>query len=95
MTKNLRDAMPREFSGGEYDDDRASKYADVEVVREFDAAKPSERWPGKHKHVFTWVVLANDYAVGWNENPGRGWSFPIVPCQPEQVATPQRRMREA
>lgn len=95
MAKTLREAMPREFSGGEYAEDRAQKFADVEVVREFNATKPSERWPGKHKNVFSWVALANGYAVGWNENPGRGWSFPVVPYRPDEGAPPQKRNREA
>lgn len=78
MTKTLKQVMPQEFSGGEYRDDRAQLYADVEVVREYDGTKHGEGWPGKHKNVYCWVALANGYAVGWNENPARGWSFPVI-----------------
>lgn len=77
-TKSLREAMPPEFSGCEYRTDRAQRFADVKVVKEFDATKPDQRWPGKQKNVFYWVALANGYAVGWNENPSKGWSFPII-----------------
>lgn len=81
MAKTLKQALPPEFSRGEYELARAQRYADVEVVREFDGTKTTERWPGKHKHVYFWVSLVNGYAVGWNENPGRGWSFPVVPYE--------------
>nr|WP_192963471.1 hypothetical protein [Pseudomonas fluorescens]CEK42312.1 hypothetical protein PQBR57_0359 [Pseudomonas fluorescens SBW25] len=95
MAKTLREAMPREFGGGEHAEDRAQKFAGVEVLKEFKSTKPSERWPGKHKNVFSWVALANGYAVGWNESPGRGWSLPVVQYRPDKVAPPQKRMREA
>lgn len=35
-------------------------------------------WPGKHKFVWSWYVLNNGHAVGWNENPSRGWTFPVI-----------------
>ncbi len=77
--RTLKDAMPHEFVGGEYVDAPALKLRDVAVVAEYrmygGVWKP---WPGIHKHVFAWVVLANGKAVGWNENPNRGWSFPVI-----------------
>jgi hypothetical protein len=30
----------------------------------------------KEKYVYNWCKLENGYAVGWNENPARGWSYP-------------------
>ena len=36
-----------------------------------------KRWPSKEKFVFNWVILENNIAIGWNENPSRGWSFPV------------------
>ena len=73
--KTLKDyATPYRFH--EFDDTRAWKFRDIEVVREVDGTK--EGWPGTHKNVFTWWVLENGYAVGWNENPAIGWSFPVV-----------------
>lgn len=74
--RTLRDWAPYEFSeSGEFEDQRSFKYLDVHVDKEFDSRdKP---WPGKHKNVLNWCLLENGYAVGWNENPSRGWSFPI------------------
>jgi hypothetical protein len=68
----LKDSMPYEFVGCEFDTTRAYKMKDVEVVSEHLC-----NWIGKEKHVFHWVKLANGYAVGFNENPARGWSFPV------------------
>jgi hypothetical protein len=68
--KTLRDAMPREFLNSA---SAALKFADVEVVEEKEFG-----WPGPHKNVIFWVVLANGAAVGWNENPSIGWSFPLI-----------------
>ena len=77
-TKTLRDCIPLEWvSEGEK---RRAPFlrdnADVAVVREVDGCV--EAWPGKHKNVLHWYVLANGYAVGWNESPSHGWSFPVV-----------------
>ena len=68
----LIDAMPEEFARY-HTDERAHRYADVEVVSEYRFG-----WPGPQKNVHYWVELENGYAVGWNENPSRGWSFPVV-----------------
>jgi hypothetical protein len=62
--------------GCEYVDTPAGKMKDVEVVQEYSFM--SKRWPGKHKNVYSWCVLANGKAVGWNESPSRGWSFPVI-----------------
>ena len=32
---------------------------------------------GKHKKITYWFELSNGYAVGLNENPARGMSFPV------------------
>jgi hypothetical protein len=76
--KTLRDVMPNELT--EWPDVRAYKMLDVKVEAEHghpfdDDGVP---WIGTHKNVFYWVELENGYAVGWNENPARGWSFPVV-----------------
>lgn len=80
----LRDWVPKEFFN-EYRDCAAYKHLDVEVVEQYgvqyidgqfvDSSKP---WIGKEKNVQNWCVLANGRAIGWNENPGRGWSFPMI-----------------
>ena len=72
--KTLRDVMPEEFRR-EYMDAPSYKFLDILVTSEFMGTK---RWPGVQKNVYFWVILKNGYAVGWNENPGRGWSFPAV-----------------
>jgi hypothetical protein len=74
----LRDSMPHEFVGGEYHDTQAYGMRDVPVVREVYARDYFTKWPGKQKNVYFWVVLANGKAVGFNENPSKGWSFPVI-----------------
>lgn len=71
----LKDALPKEFLT-EFQDTEAYKYAEIEVLTEVDSRVIA--WPGTHKNVNFWVALANGKAVGWNENPARGWSFPVV-----------------
>ena len=77
----LRDAAPYEFAT-EHVDCQAQRFASVEVVRQHPADPLSDNamkpWPGSHRNVHVWWELANGYAVGWNENPSRGWSFPVV-----------------
>ena len=70
--KTLEQFLPEELHY-EYQDTTAFKLKDVEVIEE-----KAFGWPGKHKHVTVWYVLKNGKAVGWNENPGRGWSFPVI-----------------
>jgi hypothetical protein len=72
----LREVLPPEFLSGEYDDTRAFKMRDVFAIRTVDARE--QPWPGSHKFVNYWYPLTNGYAVGWNENPQKGWSFPVI-----------------
>lgn len=77
--KALKDALPYEFMRGEYDDTPAYEMQDVRVTAVHDTDEwNSPEWPGKHKHIVVWFELENGYAVGWNENPSRGWSFPVI-----------------
>lgn len=57
--------------------DKAYKFKDLKVIKEFfgDTFKP---WPGTHKNVHYWILLENGIAVGLNENPARGLSFPFI-----------------
>lgn len=77
--KTLKDVMPYEFSQ-QYLFTPSHKYLDVEVTAVHGEPNSADqaRWPGPQKNVYFWVELANGYAVGWNENPARGWSFPAV-----------------
>ena len=76
--KRLVDVLPPEFMNGEYEDSPAMPFAFMDVVAEYRDDRP---WPGNHRYVKTWFVLANGKAVGWNENPSRGWSFPVINYQ--------------
>jgi hypothetical protein len=71
--KTLKDVMPREITDWE---GPALKFIDVAVIKEHYSY--TTRWPGQHKNVHFWVELENGKAVGWNENPATGWSFPVV-----------------
>lgn len=73
--KWLQDVLPKEFLWGEYDESPAMKHRHALVTVKHDSGAG---WPGTHKNVCVWYELANGYAVGWNENPARGWSFPVV-----------------
>jgi hypothetical protein len=73
----LREWAPQEFEQSFYDVP-SYRHADVEVVEEYGYNEVNRRWPGPHKNVMNWCVLANGYAVGWNENPSLGWSFPMI-----------------
>jgi hypothetical protein len=82
--ETLAQALPHEFlSGGEYVDVPAFRHRDVVVLRKYDSRiKP---WPGTQVNVSVWYVLANGKAVGWNENPIRGWTFPVITFRDEKV----------
>ena len=54
----------------------AAKFLDVEVVKTHDGY--TDRFPGPARHCNKWWSLANGKAVGWNESPIRGWSFPVA-----------------
>ena len=73
----------KDLRNGEWDDMPVAKLFNVPVVREYHSVvnsfgKPVRRWPGPQKNVFVWVELANGKAVGWNENPSKGWTFPVI-----------------
>ena len=76
-----------EILGCEYVDDRAYDFRDVEVKKKHSGIGVMDgkfvsvrykKWIGTHKNVHNWVELENGYAVGMNENPSRGLSFPVV-----------------
>lgn len=76
--KQLKDVVPEEFMGCEFTDTPARKLTEVEVIGEYGFGAENKAWPGQHKNVHNWWLLANGKAVGWNENPSRGWSFPVI-----------------
>lgn len=81
-TKTLKDVMPHEFMSLSYEHERSRRHADIAVTREY--YSHTRRWPGTHKNVHFWVELENGVAVGWNENPAIGWSFPMVRLRKSQ-----------
>lgn len=74
--QKLIDRLPYDFRTGEFENTKAMAFADIEVIKEYESFK--KPWIGKHKYVHVWFVLANGYAVGFNENPAIGWSFPVI-----------------
>lgn len=75
MAKTLKDEMPRELVTDPYNA-CAAKYADEEIQAVYWSWQ--RPWPGPQMHVHFWVHLRNGKAVGWNEHPARGWSFPVI-----------------
>jgi hypothetical protein len=73
--KTLKDVLPREA----VQEKILKRHLPVAVKSENDGRK--NPWPGKHKNVLSWWELSNGYAVGWNESPSRGWSFPTFKMQ--------------
>jgi len=74
----LRDKVPQEFFT-EYLNSKAAKFLDKKVEKEFGGFYESDKqWPGSQKNVHIWWILENNIAVGWNENPSKGWSFPVI-----------------
>lgn len=78
---------PQEFAST-FNDIRAFKFKDVKVIKEYDMLGDDweqtwKTWPGTHKNVMSWCILENGYAVGWNENPSRGWNFPVIKMKDE------------
>jgi hypothetical protein len=73
--QKLIDILPREFAN-EYSDTHAWHFRNETVIEKVDGRERA--WPGPHKHVLNWYILADGHIVGWNENPARGWSFPVM-----------------
>jgi hypothetical protein len=75
VQRRLKDWLPYEYFQ-EFFDCPATKYLGGYIVEEHDGR--INPWPGKHKNVLNWVVLECGHAVGFNENPATGWSFPVI-----------------
>lgn len=73
--KKLGDVLPREVRG--YVGAKVLELLDVEVVEEVDGCLPGQGWPGHERNVMWWYKLVNGQIVGFNENPSRGWTFPV------------------
>lgn len=70
MSKTLGDWLPCY-------DENLEPYKKLKVVEQYGCGHKEKPHPFSHKYVFNWCVLENGWAVGWNENPSRGWNFPV------------------
>lgn len=84
--QTLRDVLPKEFFTEDMATKRIERHLNQVVVREIRHIDRDSAWPGPHRNVIYWWELENGYAVGWNENPSRGWSFPVIKLKSE-IAT--------
>lgn len=63
----------------------AEKFLNIEIEKEYSSYPNFEEYISiirkntkfKTKYTYSFVLLKNGWCVGWNENPSRGWSFPI------------------
>jgi hypothetical protein len=92
--RSLRNELPKEFfiehmavnpprwaSVGKEKPSPAAVLLDVWVVRKHSRITDDvgyRQWPGPQKDVHCWWELENGKAVGWNESPSKGWSFPVI-----------------
>jgi len=74
----LKDCLPPEFFQSFYNT-RAASLLEEDVIKEYSLMdmKSWRSWPGIHKNVMNWWLLESGRMVGWNENSGTGWSFPV------------------
>jgi len=86
--QKLKNWLPGEFQR-EYMDARTADFLECEVTEEIgpDHPKYNEIPKGIYrKHIYNWCIIFDRgkyYAVAWNENPSRGWSFPICRYYPK------------
>lgn len=73
MVKTLKDWLPMSVNEAQ-SFPNILKHLNTEIKHEY----TSTRWPGPQKNVYSFVELATGHFVGFNENPGKGWSFPVV-----------------
>lgn len=69
------------FYLSESEEKKMSKLMDKQILYEF-VSHNEITWVswqefGSHKNVYCWILLEKGQAIGWNENPARGWSFPM------------------
>jgi hypothetical protein len=87
----LKQVLPEQFLAGGYADTPAYSLREAEVIaRKLATGAPCDSaskndlfqpWPGPHEHVTYWFILDNGKAVGVNDDPERGCSFPVVDYQ--------------
>ena len=76
----LKNWVPQEFHT-QYMDTYAAKLLECEVIQDYTSGDIGFFTNiFTHKHIYNWCIVTNGekkWAVGWNENPSRGWSFPV------------------
>lgn len=75
VSQTLRDWLPKEALDNP--SPQLERLLDKEISADHSHHGAILSWPGRHQHVNNWCEVGG-YAVGWNENPSRGWSFPVV-----------------
>lgn len=85
--KTLRDVLP--FEALEFTDSKFIQFLDIKVLEEVDGCVVP--WVGTHKNVMNWWKLENGYAVGWNESPVHGWSFPCKNTTHKKIKRSKKR----
>ncbi|WP_415912518.1 hypothetical protein [Neptuniibacter sp. QD37_11] len=63
-----------------------AKHGDKKVVSIHDGTEQAfpqtgNPWKTAYRNVMHWVILEDGSAVGWNESPRNGWSFPRTGAQ--------------
>jgi hypothetical protein len=89
VRRRLVDVLPPEFTQGRFENSPAMPHVFVDVLETYRATE--RPWPGKHKNVAVWYVLADGKAIGFNENKQRGWSFPVITYPPLPRSVPMAR----
>jgi hypothetical protein len=84
MAKTLHDWLP---AGASLFNKRLTSYLNLKVVKEISSVGMDwydyvqilhNEAPFKQKNIYSFCVLENGFAVGFNENEATGWTFPIV-----------------
>ena len=76
MNRNVIDIFNL-LGNGEYDDCKAYELRNQQVTLDF-VLECSADWVGPHKNVHGWIVTECRHAIGMNENPAHGLSFPVI-----------------
>lgn len=86
----LKQVLPKEFGEERYRNTPAYELREAKVMaKKLATGAPCsnrselfEAWPGPHEFVRDWFILDNGKAVGFNEDPVNGWSFPVIDYEP-------------
>lgn len=82
----LRDVLPPDFTEDRFGSTEAWELRDTRVaMMKLTTGAPCSShselfaaWPGDHQHVDKWYILSDGKAVGINDDPQNGLSFPVT-----------------